>query len=240
MTQSSRIEGQTNGQSLLKSCVSATKKIKKETNGESAQNVKGLSESLYHLKHALYCATYHYWLISKNKLEIMNFLRSLSAVARRVKWQLIAGLLTCARIVEWVTGCGSRLCSGSHMVAISKENKPDRATMRPDCYSPCIEHVTWIKREMDELTDERLSSKGDSHNMFVDRLIQYRISPRPKTAEKRGFCTGVKDGRTEGWTEGQTYGRTDGRTERQTDTDRHTDRPTDADENTTPLAEVMR
>ena len=58
---------------------------------------------------------------------------------------------------------------------------------------------------MDELTDERLSSKGDSQNMFVDRLIQYRISPRPKTAEKRGFCTGVTDGRTDGPTDRPSY-----------------------------------
>ena len=30
--------------------------------------------------------------------------------------------------------------------------------------------------------------------MFVDYLIHYRISLWPKTAEKRGFCTGVTDG----------------------------------------------
>ena len=29
--------------------------------------------------------------------------------------------------------------------------------------------------------------------MLVDHLFWYRISPWPKTAEKRGFCTGVRD-----------------------------------------------
>ena len=42
--------------------------------------------------------------------------------------------------------------------------------------------------------------------MLVDHLFPCRISPWPKTAEKRGFCTGVTDG--------QTDGRTDGRTDR--------------------------
>ena len=41
--------------------------------------------------------------------------------------------------------------------------------------------------------------------MFVDHLIQYRISPRPKTAEKRGFCTGVTDQRTDGPTDRPSY-----------------------------------
>ena len=59
--------------------------------------------------------------------------------------------------------------------------------------------------------------------MLVDHLFQYRISPWPKTAEKRGFCTGVTDGRTDGWTDGWTDGRTDGRTDRQMDG--RTDRP---------------
>ena len=40
--------------------------------------------------------------------------------------------------------------------------------------------------------------------MFVDHLFQFRISPQPKTAEKRGFSTGVTDGRTDGPTDGQT------------------------------------
>ena len=36
------------------------------------------------------------------------------------------------------------------------KNKPDRATMRPDCDSVCIEHVTYMERQMDveEKTDE--------------------------------------------------------------------------------------
>ena len=40
--------------------------------------------------------------------------------------------------------------------------------------------------------------------MFVDRLIQYRISPKPKTTEKRGFCIGVTDRPTDGPTDGRT------------------------------------
>ena len=86
--------------------------------------------------------------------------------------------------------------------------KPDRATMRPDCVSACIEHVTWIERQMDELTDEWLSSKGDSQNMFIDHLIQYRISPRLKTAEKRDFQESVTDGPTDRPTDGRTDGQT--------------------------------
>ena len=41
--------------------------------------------------------------------------------------------------------------------------------------------------------------------MLVDHLFQCRISPWPKTAEIRGFCTGV----TDGWTDGRTDGRKD-------------------------------
>ena len=48
--------------------------------------------------------------------------------------------------------------------------------------------------------------------MFVDHLIQYRISPWPKTAEKRGFCTGVTDRPTNGPTDRWTDRPTDGRT----------------------------
>ena len=47
-----------------------------------------------------------------------------------------------------------------------------------------------------------------SQNSFFDRLIQYRISPCPKKAEKLGFRTGVTDGRTDGRTDGPTDGRT--------------------------------
>ena len=39
---------------------------------------------------------------------------------------------------------------------------------------------------------------------MFDHLFQYRISPRPITAEKRGFCTCVTDGRTDQRTDGQT------------------------------------
>ena len=54
---------------------------------------------------------------------------------------------------------------------------------------------------MDEQTGEK------TQYMLVDQ----RISPWPKTAEKRDFCTGVTDGRIDGPTEGPT--------------DRWTDRP---------------
>ena len=37
--------------------------------------------------------------------------------------------------------------------------------------------------------------------MFVDHLIQHRISSWPKTAEKRGFSTCVTDRRTDGRTD---------------------------------------
>ena len=30
------------------------------------------------------------------------------------------------------------------------ENKPDRATMRPDCVFTCIDHVTYMDRQMDK------------------------------------------------------------------------------------------
>ena len=33
-------------------------------------------------------------------------------------------------------------------------NKPDRATMRPDYVSACIDHVTYMERQMDRQTDE--------------------------------------------------------------------------------------
>ena len=34
-------------------------------------------------------------------------------------------------------------------------NKPDRATMRPDCVSACIDHVTYMERQMDRWTDRQ-------------------------------------------------------------------------------------
>ena len=111
------------------------------------------------------------------------------------------------------------------------KNKPDQATMRPDCVSMCIDHVTYMERQMDEQT----GGKG-SQNMLVDHLFQYRISPWPKTAEKRGFCTCVTDlpidGPTGGWTDGRTDRQMDGRTDGRMDgwmdgwTDGWTDRRT--------------
>ena len=52
--------------------------------------------------------------------------------------------------------------------------------------------------------------------MLVDHLFQCRISPWPRTAEKRGICTGVTDRPTDGRTDGRTDGPTDGRTDGQT------------------------
>ena len=40
--------------------------------------------------------------------------------------------------------------------------------------------------------------------MLVDHLFQYGISSRPKTAEKRGFCTCLTDGPSDGRTKGHT------------------------------------
>ena len=34
------------------------------------------------------------------------------------------------------------------------KNKPDRATMRPGCVSACIDHVTYMERQMDKQTGE--------------------------------------------------------------------------------------
>ena len=34
------------------------------------------------------------------------------------------------------------------------QNKPDWATTRPGCVSACIEHVTYMERQMDKQTDE--------------------------------------------------------------------------------------
>ena len=36
----------------------------------------------------------------------------------------------------------------------TENNKLDRATMRPNCVSGCIEHVTYMERQMNEFTDE--------------------------------------------------------------------------------------
>ena len=36
----------------------------------------------------------------------------------------------------------------------NERNKPDRAKMRPDCVSACIDHVTYTERQMDEQTGE--------------------------------------------------------------------------------------
>ena len=41
--------------------------------------------------------------------------------------------------------------------------------------------------------------------MFVDHLIQYRISSWPKTTEERGFGTCVTDGHTDGRTDKPSY-----------------------------------
>ena len=54
--------------------------------------------------------------------------------------------------------------------------------------------------------DAKMGEK--TQNILVDHLFQCRISPWPKTAEKRSFCTGVTDQRTDGPTDGRTDGRT--------------------------------
>ena len=51
---------------------------------------------------------------------------------------------------------------------------------------------------MDEQTDAK------TQNMLVDHLFQCRVSPWPKTAEKRDFCTGVTDRPTDRWTDRRT------------------------------------
>ena len=41
------------------------------------------------------------------------------------------------------------------MISCKKDlNKPDQATMRPGWVSACIDHVTYMERQMDEQTDE--------------------------------------------------------------------------------------
>ena len=60
---------------------------------------------------------------------------------------------------------------------------------------------------------KRHCSEGGSQNTFVDHNIQYRISPWPKSAQKRDLRTGVKDGQTDGWTDGRTDERTNGQTD---------------------------
>merc|ERR1711911_253375 len=72
-------------------------------------------------------------------------------------------------------------------------NKPDRATMRPGRVSACIDHVTYMERQMDEHV---------GWFNLVDHLFQYRISPWPETAERRDFCTCVADIQTDGPTDG--------------------------------------
>ena len=51
-----------------------------------------------------------------------------------------------------------------------KGNKPDRATMRPDCVSACIDigakYVTYMEIQMDRQLKRQ--SEGGSENTFVD------------------------------------------------------------------------
>ena len=60
-------------------------------------------------------------------------------------------------------------------------NKPDRATMRYGCVSACIDHVTYMERQMDE------------HVGWL--IICFNISPW--TAEKHSFCARVTDQQTD-------------------------------------------
>ena len=65
----------------------------------------------------------------------------------------------------------------------------------------------WRDRSMNRV--KWLNSTGGTQNILVDHLFQYRISPWPKTAEKRVFCTCVMDRHTDGRTDGLTDGQTD-------------------------------
>ena len=68
-----------------------------------------------------------------------------------------------------------------------------------DASGPCLS-VYW-SCDINGETDGRT-------RWLVDHLFQYRISPWPKTAEKRGFCTCVTDIRTDGRKDGRTDGQT--------------------------------
>ena len=50
-------------------------------------------------------------------------------------------------------------------------NKPDRATMRPDCVSACIDfgdkHVTYLEGQMDEQTDETTEEALITHLSII-------------------------------------------------------------------------
>ena len=76
--------------------------------------------------------------------------------------------------------------------------------MRPDCVRTWSEIRADCVRQMDEQTAAKQTAgisdirvKEVSQNTCIDRLIQYTISPWPKTAEKRDFKRGV----TDGWTD---------------------------------------
>ena len=89
-----------------------------------------------------------------------------------------------------------------------RNNKPE---LDNDASGPCL-CVYWLCDiyEDDRWTNRRVkSSKWGSKNMLADHLFQCRISPWPKTAEKRGSCTGVTDGRTDRLKNGQTNRRMD-------------------------------
>ena len=60
-------------------------------------------------------------------------------------------------------------------------------------------YVTYMEVQMDRQMKQQ-SSNGGSQSTVVDHLIQYRISPWPKTSGKFGFCTGVTDTRDDGRT----------------------------------------
>ena len=40
------------------------------------------------------------------------------------------------------------------LMGVDRQNKPDRAPMRLDCVSACIDHVINMERQMDEQTGE--------------------------------------------------------------------------------------
>ena len=68
----------------------------------------------------------------------------------------------------------------------SKGNKPDLATMRPDCVTNCSEsrplNVSGTRRQIQTICSKRLLMI-----MSIDRLIQYTISPWPKRSRNAIF-----------------------------------------------------
>ena len=69
--------------------------------------------------------------------------------------------------------------------------------MRPDCDYACIDHVTYMERhgQTDGYNDDVMKVVLKIMKIYI--VFICFISPWPKTAKKRGLCTGVTDGRTD-------------------------------------------